>query len=158
MSEHKKTRHPKSARDSVLDLEPELELTAFRGALTRDPLHGWRWRDGAAEPRVRDLRLDDVYRFDTGDWKLGPCVEVPWGLATSDVALRWVLDGCFPIGSKPDAEGTDSLRNAMLPSKCPRSVFLVPIEEWQTRNLRHPIGAAWDAEDEAALLAQASRV
>lgn len=152
-----------------------MTTTVFDGALERRDDGSWQWRDGAPEPRVQDLTLNQCYDFRCRTYGDGACyVEVPRGQAMEQDDLAWVLDGWragrYTLGLDGDRTGPRvfaSDRRAHIapgqdplcghepmperPGPIPR-VILVPIADWDARP---PCGASWDTAHEDAILTRA---
>lgn len=70
-----------------------MPITTLSGTLIRTGRNAWQWRDGSAEPCLRDLSPDEwnfrCTKFGSGQ----TCVEVLRGLAQQTDALAWVIAG-----------------------------------------------------------------
>jgi hypothetical protein len=154
-------------------------MTCLDGTLCRRPDGTWRWADGQAEPRVRDLSPDE-WGFRCRAYGTGNVyAEVPLGLAAETDSLAWVVDGwragMYRLAQSGDhtgpriAEAGGCRRLHTQPGEDPMlgcepmpesrgpipAVILVPIADWDSWVAAHPAGAAWDAADEPAILDRA---
>ncbi len=121
-------------------------LTAMGGLLARHP-DGWRWRDGRAEPRVRDLTAAEAFQF--------PRVTYPHPDDTSGARLRYVAVPLASAAVEPDLAEVIALagRRARRPVGDP--VVEVPEDVWDPWIAGRVVGVIWDAADEDGLLATA---
>lgn len=143
-------------------------ISVFDGTLIREGPNQWRWKDGAPEPRVRDLSPDE-WNFRCTTFANGTFVEVPIGHAREYNALTWVLEraqsGQYRSGRSGDRTGPMTLEDGrfhrlhvaqgvLSPGPIP-SVILVPIEDWDAWVRDNPAGAEWDLEYEQDILIRA---
>lgn len=119
------------------------------GLLARTP-DGWRWRDGRAEARVRDLTALEAFQF--------PVVTYPDPTRPGE-RVRWMSVPTSALDDEPDllemlqfagAEARNSEHDA--------GRVEVPEALWRRWAEGRVIGVAWDAADEAALFAEAERL
>ncbi len=117
-------------------------LTAMGGLLARTP-DGWRWRDGAPEPRVRDLTEAEAFQFPRvtaahpdDPTRRAVFVSVPVRALDDEPDLVEMLDavGAAARNSEDDAGRVEVLETA-----------------WDAWARGRVIGVLWEAEDEAAL-------
>ena len=135
--------------------------TTLGGALQRRP-DGWYWRDGKAEPRVRDMLLNDIapnFRV------MGSVVEIPhdwraprhWPRDRIDTQAAEAIARLLSDVGRPHliyaagiAEMLDDHRSAV-------QGYTVPIAQWDAA-LREPCGVWWDRAHEADILDIARRL
>lgn len=132
------------------------EITDLGGALRRDA-RGWKWQDGEPEPRVRDLRLEEIAPAWTRVQRGGLAwVEIPTDWRSSvehEELIRAVTElvrDYASIGPIDDigaaaAVGRRGHR---------RSGYRVPLRAWRML-MEQPIGATWDGDDDEAIRARA---
>jgi hypothetical protein len=117
--------------------------TALGGTLVRHGRDDWRWRDGASEPRARDLSPSAHYNLRCRAYADRQYVEVPRGLAQEEITWAhegWAA-GLYRTGDSGDRPG--------------QAVILVPVEAWDSWSADHPVGCTWDLADQEAILARA---
>jgi hypothetical protein len=118
------------------------------GLLTRGP-DGWRWRDGTLETRVRDLTALEAFQFPRVTY---PDPDAPGGRA------RWVSLPVRALDDEPDLdELVRELGRAARNSEHDAGRIEVREDAWDAWVDGRVIGVAWDAADEAELLAIARR-
>ena len=121
-------------------------LSAMGGLLVRQT-DGWRWRDGAPEPRVRDLtaaqafELPRVRSIDPTTAALTAYVSIPRAALDEDADL--LADVIAFAGPRAIAVAGD------------RGPVEVPEEIWDAWASDRVIGLGWEPADEAAILARA---
>ncbi len=121
------------------------QLTAMQGLLLRHDT-GWRWRDGQAEPRVRDLTAAEAFQFPV---TVSPHPTLP------GASERWVRLPDAVVEDEPDlTEFVASLGLAARPAPFDPSYTEVPAEAWE-RFGPTVLGVVWDPADEVDLLARA---
>ncbi len=120
-------------------------LTAMGGLLTRHQ-DGWRWRDGRAEPRVRDLTAAEAFPFPRVT-EVDPgapegrvrYINVPWRIVREEPDLAEVISLAGPRALRPAGE----------------PVVQIPEDIWDPWVHNRVIGVLWDADDEDDLLSTA---
>lgn len=132
------------------------EIRELGGTLRRGRA-GWYWCDDTFEPRVRDLYLEEL----APDWR---CVrrgeyawiEIPtdWRFHIQDDELERAVTELVrdyaTIGSIRD----DSAAQRVGSRGQLRSGYRVPLRAWRLI-MRQPIGATWNASDDAAIRTRA---
>lgn len=134
-------------------------ITELDGTLRRGT-KGWYWSDGLFEPRVRDLRLEELappwrcVRRGTYAW-----VEIPtdWRFQVRDEELERAVTELVrdyaTIGSIRDQGAASAVgERGQL-----RSGYRVPIKAWQLI-MQQPVGATWNVADDAAIRDRARRL
>jgi len=131
-------------------------ISEFDGTLLRD-WQGWYWADGRREPRVRDLRLEEI----APDWR---CVrrgrlawiEIPtdWRAEIGhDELIRAVTELVRDYASIGLIEDTGAAATVGRRGHR-RSGYRVPLSAWRLI-MAQPIGATWDPTDHADIRARA---
>lgn len=124
-------------------------LTAFNGLLTRTSA-GWRWIDGADEPRVHDLAASKAFQFNRVTYA-DP--SAPEGRA------RWIQIPSATVREEPDLrEVLDLARDSMRRNEHTPSLIELPEAVWDAWAEHRIVGLIWDAADEKDLMATAERL
>lgn len=132
------------------------EISDLDGALRRDA-DGWYWRDGRREPRVRDLRLEEL----APDWRCVrrgrlAWVEIPtdWRAGVRhDELTRAITELVRDYASVGPIEDTGAAATVGRRGQR-RSGYRVPLRAWRTI-MDQPAGATWPAADHEAICARA---
>lgn len=153
------------------------------GTLRRRPDGTWWWSDGRQEPRAEDWSASRQWNFRCRTYGTGETlVEVLRGAAQEHHDLAWVIEGAragrYRSGESGDhtgplvigglgvrrahiAPGEDPLHGhePMPEQRGPiPAVILVPALQWDLWSIQTPVGAIWDREYEADILATAQRL
>lgn len=130
--------------------------TVLDGTLQRHA-DSWRWRDGAPEPRVRDMLVADNapnFRVSRGmveiprDWRSSRYWPTGQGRHRVDPQAAEEITRLIQDIGQPGAVYADA------PDQATHQGYLIPVAQWDAA-MREPCGVWWDAQDEAAILDRA---
>lgn len=136
--------------------------TTLGGTLQRYP-DGWRWSDGTAEPRVREMMLSDIAP------NFRCCAR--GGLTYVEIPARWRNARYWP-GGRIDTQAATEIESLLREAGTRAPIYaegiaemlddhritadgwLVDVAQWDAV-MREPCGCWWDKEHEADILARA---
>lgn len=130
-------------------------MTTLNGTLVRQP-DGWSWKDGTPEPRVCDRPM--AY-FAPNFRVCGGHVEIPRGwermyywdhAADTHRAIR----GLIREAGKEGGVFAERVAGLIDDHRIYQPGWRVPVEMWDAV-MAEPVGAGWDGEHEADILARA---
>lgn len=137
---------------------PEILMSTLAGALVLGSDGGWRWRDGAPEPRVSTLRLRDIapnFRCITfGNGRT--YVEIPhrWQRDVTDPDVRAAIRELVQDRGRPADIFAEAGAVALDDHRVTQKGYLVPVDDWDVV-MQEPCGATWDKKDEEAIFERA---